>query len=81
MENIIQAGPMLIDEGQPVTNNEGFDSKMLSVRHPRSAVGITNDGFWFFIAVDGRNGLHSSGATISELTEILLSYDAAYALN
>ena len=81
MENIIQAGPMLIDEGQPVTNNEGFDSKMLSVRHPRSAVGITNDGFWFFIAVDGRNGLHSSGATISELTEILLSYNAAYALN
>ncbi|MBQ3626083.1 MAG: phosphodiester glycosidase family protein [Synergistaceae bacterium] len=81
MENIIQAGPLLIDEGEPVTNNEGFDSKILSVRHPRSAVGITNDGFWFFIALDGRNGLHSSGATISELTEILLSYNAEYALN
>ena len=51
------------------------------MRHPRFVVGLTADGEWFFLAVDGRNGLHAAGATMSELTDILRSYEVPYALN
>ncbi|MBQ4430222.1 MAG: phosphodiester glycosidase family protein, partial [Synergistaceae bacterium] len=36
---------------------------------------------WVFMIVDGRNGMHSSGATISELTEIMRGQGMVYALN
>ena len=54
---------------------------MISARHPRSAVGLNQDGQWVFMVVDGRNGLHSSGATISELAEIMRAQRVLYALN
>lgn len=81
MTNIIQAGPMLIDDGRPANYDENFTSSLISARHPRSAVGLSAEGAWIFLAVDGRNGMHSSGATISELTEILVGQGATYALN
>ena len=81
MPYVIQAGPMLIHGGIPVHSEEGFPTALVSARHPRSAVGLTQDGLWVFMIVDGRNGMHSSGATISELTEILRSQRIAYAMN
>jgi len=81
MENIIQAGPLLLDDGVVPATTEDFNTSLVNVRHPRSAVGINAAGDWVFIAVDGRNGLHASGATISELTEILRSQGILYALN
>ncbi len=81
MSNIIQAGPLLINEGIPSNIDEGFNNSFLSARHPRSVVGLTQNGEWIFMIVDGRNGMHSSGATISELTEILRSQKIPYALN
>ncbi len=81
MENIIQAGPLLLDDGFVSAIPEDFNNSLTGVRHPRSAVGINADGDWVFVAVDGRNGLHASGATISELTEILRSQGIMYALN
>lgn len=81
MSNIIQAGPMLLDEGQPARSDEGFNSAFISARHPRSAAGLNENGEWVFLVVDGRNGMHSSGATISELTEILRNQRILYALN
>ena len=81
MSNIIQAGPLLINEGMPSNIDEGFNNSFLSTRHPRSVVGLTQNGEWIFMVVDGRNGMHSSGATISELTEILRTQRIPYALN
>lgn len=81
MSNIIQAGPLLIEDGQPSRHEETFNSSLISARHPRSAVGLTDKGEWVFLAVDGRNGMHSSGATISELTDILRARNIVYALN
>ena len=81
MENIIQAGPLLLDEGRTANSFENFSSSLINPRHPRSAVGLDNEGQWFFFVIDGRNGLHSSGATISELTDILRSQGVLYALN
>ena len=81
MENIIQAGPLLLEDGFPSTVQEDFNNSLTAVRHPRSAVGLNENGDWIFVAVDGRSGLHASGATISELTEILRSNGVSYALN
>ena len=81
MNNVIQAGPLLIDEGIPVHSEEDFNSAFTAARHPRSAVGLNASGQWVFMIVDGRNGMHSSGATISELTEILRGQNVTHALN
>lgn len=81
MTNVIQAGPMLIDDGETARYEESFTGGIISARHPRSAVGLNAEGSWVFMAVDGRNGMHSSGATISELTEILRGQGMIYALN
>ncbi|MBQ7151861.1 MAG: phosphodiester glycosidase family protein [Synergistaceae bacterium] len=81
MENIIQAGPLLLDEGGISYIDEGFNNSLLSTRHPRSVIGISEAGEWIFFVMDGRNGLHSSGATISELIEILRAQGVYSALN
>lgn len=81
MPHVIQAGPLLLDDGEPRRDPEGFSNAILSARHPRSVVGLTEEGEWFFLVVDGRNGLHASGATLAELTEILRSCGAFCALN
>ena len=81
MTNIIQAGPLLLDEGHYVGIDEGFDNALISVRHPRSAVGLTGSGEWVFVLIDGRNGMHSSGATITEFAGLLKVYNIQYALN
>ncbi|MBQ9389417.1 MAG: phosphodiester glycosidase family protein [Synergistaceae bacterium] len=81
MTNIIQAGPLVIDDGQTAGYGEDFSNGLISTRHPRSAVGLNAGGSWVFMAVDGRNGMHSSGATISELTEIMRGHGLIYALN
>lgn len=81
MSNVIQAGPMLIDNGIPAHSDEDFKSAFTAARHPRTAVGVNNEGKWVFLIVDGRNGMHSSGATINELTEILRRQNVTHALN
>lgn len=81
MENIIQAGPLLLDDGLASTIPEDFNNSLTAVRHPRSAVGLSASGDWVFLAVDGRNGMHASGATINELTDILRAQGVMYALN
>ena len=81
MNNVIQAGPLLLENGVPAHTEEDFNNAFISARHPRSAVGINDSGQWVFMIVDGRNGMHSSGATISELTEILRGQRVTHALN
>ena len=81
MENIVQAGPFLLSEGEVRVGAEGFANSLVNLRHPRSIVGLTNDGRWIFMVIDGRNGLHASGATLTEAAELLSSLDMAYALN
>ena len=81
MSNVIQGGPMLLQNGIPADSEEDFPAAFVSARHPRTAVGVNTSGQWVFLIVDGRNGMHSSGATISELTEILRSQRVVNAMN
>ncbi|MBQ9878939.1 MAG: phosphodiester glycosidase family protein [Clostridia bacterium] len=51
------------------------------VRHPRSAVGIRNDGSVVVLEVDGRIPKHSNGATLTDLALFLKSMGCVRALN
>lgn len=51
-------------------------------RHPRTAIGIKEDGTVFFITVDGRDYINGYlGVTAYELAEIMLYFDAVQAYN
>jgi exopolysaccharide biosynthesis protein len=81
MDNIIQAGPFLLRNGEVGIEAEGFSASILNLRHPRSVMGLTQDGKWFFFVGDGRDGMHSAGFTLQEVAVILKRKGAAYALN
>lgn len=54
----------------------------LAERHPRTAVGLSQDEkTLFFVLVDGRQPNYSQGATIPELAQIMLDYGAYTAMN
>jgi hypothetical protein len=51
-------------------------------RHPRTAVGIKEDGTVFFITVDGRDDINGfKGITEYELSQVMLFYGAVDAFN
>ncbi|GHS98350.1 hypothetical protein AGMMS50276_20000 [Synergistales bacterium] len=81
MENVIQAGPYLIHNGEIGIEPEGYDKSILNLRHPRTAVGLTKSGQWAFFVGDGRDSMHSAGYTLLEMAVILKRKGLAYALN
>lgn len=68
----------LVSDGQKVSNIIGIDPNL---RHPRTAIGVKDDGSVFFIAMDGRQPGYSQGATLYELADLMLSYGAVTAYN
>lgn len=73
--NAISGDRMLIKGGLIV---DGLNDSML---HPRTAIGINNNGRWlYFVIVDGRQPFYSQGATYQELAQILLDLGANYAM-
>lgn len=96
-ENIFSSAPMLIDDYAPV-GAFFVDSTLTSaqlkqynyedpvrhqgVRHPRTAVALTEDGHFLMVAVDGRRKGVSEGMTARELTRFLeRHFHPRYALN
>ncbi|MDR1515594.1 MAG: phosphodiester glycosidase family protein [Synergistaceae bacterium] len=78
--NLIQAGPMLIQNGLFINNPETFKPDILDKRHPRTIMG--SDGSrTFWVVVDGRNSIHSRGATIEETRWIAKSLGLINAIN
>jgi hypothetical protein len=49
-------------------------------RHPRTAVGIRDNGDWILVVVDGRQE-HSEGLTLFELASLMAEYGCKHALN
>jgi hypothetical protein len=81
MDDIIQAGPSLIRDGEIKIESEGFNTSIINLRHPRSVIGLTKQGQWAFFVGDGRDGMHSAGFTLQEVASILRGNDVTYALN
>lgn len=58
------------------------DSPLVIQRHPRTAVGLSEDGRWLFLlAIDGRQPNYSQGATLRETAEWLLHLGAHGGIN
>lgn len=69
---VLASGPLLVDEGQPVTYGRempGWES-FYDKRHPRSLVGKDADGGIWLVVVDGRSPGNAEGMTIAELTAL-----------
>ena len=76
--------PMMVDDAvggleQILTNGEiTADWEAL---HPRTAIGVTNDGFVVLAVVDGRQDGVSEGMTTPELAELMAGFGVMDALN
>lgn len=78
--NVMEAvsfGPPLIVNGKP-TIKDGDGGWGIA---PRTAIGQRRDGAVIFIVIDGRDILHSYGATLKEVQDILLKNGAVNAAN
>ncbi len=81
MTNAIQGGPFLVRKGILSMETENLNDSIVNKRHPRSVIGLTEKGQWFFFVGDGRNAVHSVGFTLAETAEILKKNGVSYALN
>ena len=81
MTNAVQAGPFLVRKGQVTMDDENLSDSIVNKKHPRSVIGLTGKGEWFFFVGDGRHGVHSVGFTLAETAEILKKNGVSYALN
>lgn len=85
--DLLQAGPLLVRDGERVTgDDEGFsagaaqfDSDITVGRHPRAALGTDGTSLLAFVC-DGRAD-DDAGLTIDELTTVMLDLGATHALN
>ena len=77
--NAIGGGPMLVHGGRNVAEEnywkEIFDCGGLQglARHPRTAIGATEDGKLVIVVCDGRNKRGSAGMTLPELADKMIS--------
>lgn len=83
MEHIVGGTPVLIMNGQIIddfSSEQTLESFLLH-RHPRTAVGIKENGEWVFAVVDGRYFGFLGGMTMNELAEFMLMLGCIKALN
>ena len=83
----IGAGPMLVYEGENVAEEnywkEVFEHGGVSgmSRHPRTALGATADGKLVVLVCDGRGKRGSTGFTLPELADKMISLGCVRAIN
>ena len=88
--DLLQAGPLLVDGGEPVmldgedpegfsAASEQFDSDITAGRHPRAALGV-GAGVLLAVVCDGR-GRDDAGLTLGELAALMTSLGTREAIN
>lgn len=83
MQTAVGGGPVLVQNGEiTITNNEElkFSGKAINDKHPRTAMGYTNDGKLIILVVEGRNKF-AAGATLTQEAQILKDLGCIEALN
>lgn len=89
--DLLQAGPLLAAGGAVVfdasADREGFssgagqfDSDITDGRHPRAALGLSQDSLWA-VACDGRRSNVDGGLSMLELAEVMVELGAVSAIN
>jgi len=74
-----QPGTLLVEAGR----NTGATARVApTIRHPRTAVGVSADGrTLLLLTVDGRQPAHSVGVTLPELADLMIELGATAAVN
>ena len=89
--DLLQAGPMLVADGRIVfdrgEDREGFsaasgqfDSDITDGRHPRAAIGISDEDL-YLVTCDGRRSGVDAGLTLDELADFMLVLGCRDAMN
>lgn len=73
----LASGPLLIHDGKALTQK---DKPFNSNRHPRTAIGMTDDDRLLVFVVDGRSS-QAHGMSIKELTTLFEAFNCHSALN
>ncbi|BDQ10973.1 phosphodiester glycosidase family protein [Sediminibacterium sp. TEGAF015] len=84
MQTAVAGGPVLIQDGQiQITNNEEirFPGSQINDKHPRTAMGYTENGDLIVMVVEGRNPGIAEGASLVQLAHLLQSVGCTEALN
>ncbi len=76
--DITGGGPRLVRAGRVDLGREAFAHEL--VRHPRTAVAVTNSGSLLFVTLDGRQP-DSVGMTLREMAAMLIELGARDAMN
>lgn len=78
----ISGGPMLVRDGKVTdsTVSERFEASFATTRHPRTAVGVTQDGDVWLVVVDGRQPM-SRGSSLAELAQLMIRLGCVQAVN
>jgi hypothetical protein len=88
--DLLQAGPLLVREGEPCferrldpegfsAGQEQFDSDITEGRHPRAALGVAA-GRLFAVVCDGRSQ-RDAGLTLEELARLMADFGCHTAIN
>ncbi|QIA09337.1 phosphodiester glycosidase family protein [Draconibacterium halophilum] len=77
-EDIMVSGPVLVTRGKLI---EPDSVSFNLTKHPRSAIGITNDYEMLFVTADGRHKNRANGLTIKELGILMKALNCKDAMN
>lgn len=82
---VVGAGPFLVRAGTVLgtgqADAEGFAPDFSRARHPRTAIGVREDGRIVLAVVDGRQPKLSVGMTIPELASLMAEWGCREAIN
>jgi Phosphodiester glycosidase len=88
--DLLQAGPILVRDGASVIDGDDregfsrgaaqFDSDITAERHPRCALGVSDDEL-LVACCDGRRSRVDAGLLLDELARLLISFGATDAIN
>jgi exopolysaccharide biosynthesis protein len=83
VQDALGGGPTLLEHGQVhvLARQQHFRPDVAHGRAPRTAVGLTEDGKYMLVCVDGRQPGYSVGATLTELAWTMKDLGATEALN
>lgn len=80
LDNVIASTPLLIKNNTIVERIKHQTSEFYTARHPRTALGVKEDGTWVLVVVDGRSN-ESAGMTMVELADYMIHLGCSAAIN
>ncbi len=90
-DSVMAAGPILLNEGEirvlpphvhdPVIKKSGDYGLVYDQRHPRSVIGIDDEGYIYMVVIDGRFKRKAHGTTMWETARICKLLGMSVAIN